>query len=224
MVGVVTGVSPRFARATGDRQGRHGEHTRRYEQAAAPPGVARASGGPCALECGGELRRRGKAFAGLFGQGPGEYPGDRFRHLGTPRSERRQRRDHLLGHDRLRRRARERRLPSEHLVEHAPQAVDVAPAVDRTLAAGLLRAHVGRRADRSARLGEPIVTGGLHRGGDTEVGDDRLIVLEQDVLRLDVAVDHAVAVGVVQGQRDLPDDPDCRRDGKSPLIVELPTE
>ena len=44
----------------------------------------------------------------------------------------------------------------------------------------------------------------MDREGDTEVGDERAPVLQQDVLGLDVAVDHALAVRVVQRTRHLP--------------------
>ena len=59
----------------------------------------------------------------------------------------------------------------------------------------------------------------LHGRGHAEIGDDRLAVLEQDVLRLDVAVDHALAVGVVQGERHLARDP--QGDGHGELALPL---
>ena len=43
--------------------------------------------------------------------------------------------------------------PGEHLVEHGAERVDVGPGVDRLVAAGLLGAHVGRRARRPGRSG-----------------------------------------------------------------------
>ena len=50
--------------------------------------------------------------------------------------------------------ARERRLARQHLVEHAGEAVLVAAAVEPGLGGGLLRAHVRRRADREAAVGD----------------------------------------------------------------------
>jgi hypothetical protein len=44
-----------------------------------------------------------------------------------------------------------------------------------------------------------VAARGGDRGGDPEVGHHRLTLLQQDVLRLDVAVDHPVAMGI--GQR-----------------------
>ena len=43
-----------------------------------------------------------------------------------------------------------------------------------------------------------MAAGLLHGEGDAEVGDQRGSVLEPRVLRLDAAVNHALAVGVVQ--------------------------
>ena len=55
----------------------------------------------------------------------------------------------------------------------------------------------------------------LLRGeGDAEVGDQRAAVVQQDVLRLDVAMDDAVAVGVVEGAGDLGGDAHGVGDGE----------
>ena len=69
------------------------------------------------------------------------------------------------------------------------------------VAQGLFGRHVGRRAHRAAGAG-------LHEGGGgqqlghAEVGEVGVAVLiEQDVLRLQVAVDHAAPVRVVEGTR-----------------------
>ena len=95
--------------------------------------------------------------------------------------------------------AGEWRLPREHLVQHAGQAVDVAARVHVAAPRRLLGAHVGRRADREAGLGQLLGAGRAQRAGDAEVGDDRLVAVEEDVLGLDVTVDDAAAVRV--GQR-----------------------
>ena len=65
---------------------------------------------------------------------------------------------------------------------------------------------------RGAASASPLVSPSLplvspHQFRDAEVGDfDPALLVEQDVLRLDVAVDHAVVVGVLQGLADLRDD------------------
>ena len=57
----------------------------------------------------------------------------------------------------------------------------------------------------------------MHGEGDAEVGHQRRPVLQQDVLRLDVAVDHALAVGVVERGGDLAREPERLLDRKLPL-------
>ena len=109
------------------------------------------------------------------------------------------------------------RLAGEHLVEHRRERVDVAARVDRAVAGRLLGAHVLWRAERYPRLRQARARGGAERERDPEIGDHGLPVLEQDVLRLDVAVDHAVPVGIVQRARDGARDLDGRRHRELPL-------
>ena len=68
------------------------------------------------------------------------------------------------------------------------------------LGAGLLRAHVGRSAHGEAAVGDVdvVAAGGRHGRGHAEVGHDRLAFLQQDVLRLDVAMDDVMPVGVAE--------------------------
>ena len=94
----------------------------------------------------------------------------------------------------------------DHVVEGGAEAVDVGPAVDVDLAADLLGGDVVRRAVGLALL----ALGGLDIGrlaGQTHIGQlhDALRV-DHDVLGLDVAVDQAVGVGVLEGVADLDDD------------------
>ena len=92
----------------------------------------------------------------------------------------------------------ERRMPREHLVQNAPERVEVAPAVERHILVGLLGAHVRGRAGQSAGAGEAALGRRAHRAGHAEVGHDGVAFLEQDVLGLDVAMDHALPVCVVE--------------------------
>ena len=78
-----------------------------------------------------------------------------------------------FGDDRLRGGSGVGRLAGEQLVEHAAQAVEVGPAVERGVAQRLLGTHVGRRAEGEAGLGEAVVGAGLERAGDAEVGEQR---------------------------------------------------
>ena len=68
-----------------------------------------------------------------------------------------------------------------------------------------------RRAERHAGLGHPRPARLAGGERDAEVGHQRLAVVDQDVLGLDVAVDHAVPVGVVQRRSDFGGDPDGLR-------------
>jgi hypothetical protein len=115
---------------------------------------------------------------------------------------------HDPGDDRLRRRTRERRLTREHLVQHAAQRVHVAPGRDLALAHRLLGAHVGRGAEAHAGLGHagaPVRPRGGER--DAEVGHERAAVVQQDVLGLDVPVDHPMPMRVVERVGHLTGDP-----------------
>ena len=57
------------------------------------------------------------------------------------------------------RRALERRAPDQHLVADDGERVLVGARVHRPLAGGLLGRHVGRRAERQAGLGQPVLVG-----------------------------------------------------------------
>ena len=98
-----------------------------------------------------------------------------------------------------------RRPAARHLVQHAAEAEQVGPLVE-LLPEGLLRGHVHRRAGNKAALRDAGVVGGA---GQAEVGDLRLVrpAFEQDVARLDVAVDQVARMGRGQPLGDLPADP-----------------
>jgi hypothetical protein len=106
----------------------------------------------------------------------------------------------------------ERRAEGEHLVERQAQRVDVAPAVD--LAAERLGGHVPQGAEDVTGVGEVLL---VVRLGQAEVGDpDDAARVEQQVGRLDVAVDDPLDVRVGQGIGHLDTDP------RHPLPVGLP--
>ena len=109
----------------------------------------------------------------------------------------------VLDPDRERRVALERDSPGRHLVKDDAERVDVGAGVDR-LALDLLRAHVFRGPDHDPRPGDALP---LERAGDTEIHDvDAAALVDHDVLRLEVAVDDAVAVGLGQAPGDLQGD------------------
>ena len=102
-----------------------------------------------------------------------------------------------------------RRLSREHLEQHAAQAVHVAARVGRH-PEGLLGTHVSRRSDGLTRLGDRQVAGGTDRARDAEIGDHGVIRREQDVFRLDVAVDDALRVGERERVSHVGGDVQCR--------------
>ena len=135
----------------------------------------------------------------------------------------------------------ERQLAAQELVEHDPQAVDVAAAVDMMgLAGGLLGTHVRRRADDLAVHRHDGV--GLGANGQPEIDQDRpaqpvralflgrsfppivspVRTLHHDIGRLDVAMDQPVVVRVVEGLGDLRDEQGALPEGEPALLQRVP--
>ena len=112
----------------------------------------------------------------------------------------------MLAHDALRRGAHEGRLAGQHLVEHATQTVDVAPPIQLCAPHALLGAHVQGRSHRETGLRQFVASRRVDRAGDAKVRHDGVTRFEEDVLGLDVAVHHALGVGIAQGIRDLAPD------------------
>ena len=108
---------------------------------------------------------------------------------------------------RHRARTDKRRGAGTHLVQHAPKAEQVGAVIDRATL-GLLRRHVGRRACDRPDLRQPHV--GVGDPGQPEIQDlhpeARGRRFEPDVLRLDVAVHHALLVGGPQARGNLAGD------------------
>ena len=88
-------------------------------------------------------------------------------------------------------------LQGQELVEGHAQRIDVGAAVDHdALGQGLLGAHVPQRAQDVAGEGQAVVALDL---GQAEVGDpEAALGVEQEVAGLDVAVEDAPGVGVVE--------------------------
>ena len=102
------------------------------------------------------------------------------------------------GDDTLQRGRGERWFPREHFKGDRTQRIDVGPGVDTALAHRLFRRHVVRRTEREPRLRHALTARVLQRQRDAEVRYERMAALQQNVLRLDVAMDHATLVGVLQ--------------------------
>ena len=145
-----------------------------------------------------ELARRRKPVAWLLGQRARDDLLDGLRHPGTKRSHARRWSGGAARHHRARRSTLKGRRAGEHLVEHAAQGIEIAPAIHVLVAGRLLGAHVRRRSHGEAGARRAHLARQLDHVRDAEVGDVRVIVGEQDVRRLDVAVDDAVPMRVLE--------------------------
>ena len=98
--------------------------------------------------------------------------------------------------------ARMWRPPGQHLVQQRAQTVEV-DARANLLPGELLRRHVAQRAHDHSSLGRSLQRL-AQQPRDAEVDEPGVAIgPDQDVPGLDVAVDHAARVSVVQGLRDL---------------------
>ena len=112
----------------------------------------------------------------------------------------------------------ERRLAGQHLVDQDAQRVQVGLVADLGGPADLLGGHVGGRPQGppGGRQG-----GGVEVLGDPEVGQlDLALAGDHQVRRLEVAVDHAVLVRVVQRVADLDGQVDHLAPGERPALLE----
>ena len=94
-----------------------------------------------------------------------------------------------------------RPLSGQHLVEHDAQGVDVGPTIEGK-AFGLFRAQVVGTSECGTFVRDLLVAVELF--GDAEIGQLRgAVTVEQDVARLDVAVNDAAPVDEMQTGRHL---------------------
>jgi hypothetical protein len=114
------------------------------------------------------------------------------------RVQRARRFGHDPRHHRLRGGAGEGRLAGEHLVQHGAERVDVRARRDLPLAHRLLGTHVVRRPETHPGLGHPRAARLARGEGNPEIRHERLPIVQQDVLGLDVPVHHVVPVRVVE--------------------------
>ena len=152
---------------------------------------------------------------------------DRGRQIGAQHAHGRRVGRENLRDDRLLRRRGEWRLACEHLVAHGAEREDVAARIECALAGRLLGTHVLRSADRKPRLREragrcaATRRARIQRARDAEVREERIAPRgQQNVLGLDVAVDHTLLVGVVERTCDLADDPRYILHRHLPLVAE----
>ena len=117
----------------------------------------------------------------------------------------------------------------DELVEHDAQRIDVRRGAERR-ARDLLRRHVLRRVRAAGELGlsrRPFLPF-IQQLGDPEVEQPDLTVAgDEDVRRLEIAVDDEPAVRVADGLHDLPEQAHARgqveRLGRAVLVDERPS-
>ncbi|CAM5240293.1 hypothetical protein SGLAM104S_03248 [Streptomyces glaucescens] len=102
--------------------------------------------------------------------------------------------------------------------EDGAEAEDVAGGGD-AVTAHLLGCHETGRADEGAGAGEPAVGDGLQGAGDAEVDDAGAVDGQQDVGRLQVAVDDPRRVDVLQGVGEPGGEDAHRALGQRPVVV-----
>ena len=107
---------------------------------------------------------------------------------------------------------------SDRFEEDGAETVNV--RLRRCLPTELLGRHVRGGTDRQAALCERLTTRSDDRLRDPEVGDERVVVGEHDVGGLDVAVDHALAVCVVQAAGHVSGDADGPVRGQPALSIQ----
>ncbi len=153
-----------------------------------------------------QLGRVGRARAGDLGRLPTER-GEAGR--GARRLALADEPAHLVGRRAVEGLLRQRAHAGEELVEHHAERVDVGAGVDVAADVGLLRRHVGGRADPTADHGVQRAIGERLRDrlGDAEVDDlgHRLAVAlgDQHVRGLEVAMEDAAPVRVLDAVADL---------------------
>jgi hypothetical protein len=156
----------------------------------------------------GEVGAGRIALVRILRHGLGENVVDGRRQVRADRAEAQRRRGQVRVEHRDRQLALERHRAAEHLEGHAGERVLVGPAVDR-LAVDLLGGGVVGGAEELAGDGQRA--GRQHRPGDAEVRQVGVLRaaaprVDEDVARLDVAVDKPGGVRGVQGGGDRGDE------------------
>ena len=190
-------------REVDDRSG--AQHRRIRDRLAEPPPAAvlvRGGGGwrgKRAASLVDERRRRPVAILGPLRQSSRHDRVQRLRQLGPALARPGRRlRDMGVEHRGLGL-VRERHLAGQRLVEHGGERVEVAGRADG-LTADLLRRRVVEGAEVLARQRRAAVAGALRQ---PEVGQVGAVAVDEDVLRLHVAVDEPRAVGGVERGRNV---------------------
>ncbi len=108
------------------------------------------------------------------------------------------------------------------MVQGAAQAVDVGADVGVAGVLRLLGGHVVGRAHDHVRAGQPVAALRRQRREAEVEHLDGAVAATDQVGGLDVAVDHAALVGVLEPQRRLPDVGACLGHGQRPTLLYQP--
>ncbi len=152
---------------------------------------------------GGHLHRARITIGGLFGQTRGDHLIHRRRNRVAFLRRPRRRSDHVAHRNLLERLPRKRRMTGQTLIEHTRQRIDI--RTRRSLPRlETLRRHIGPRADRRTGRRQRSLT---DRARDAEVDEIReVVVRQQNIGRLHVAVHQTRPMSRVQRRGDLLDD------------------
>ena len=176
------------------------------------------------LELGHQLLGALPAIGRALLQASHHQRGQRRRH-GPVRRDRLGGGGHVGGEHLLRARPGERRPARQQLVRHHAEGVEVGPVIHVRVGHRLFRRHVGRRAQRDAHGRERLAPGGLaQRLGHAEIHHQRVPAAEHHVLGLEIAVDHAVAVGFGERVGDVAEDAHRVADRQLALLRQLVAE
>ena len=128
---------------------------------------------------------------------------NRGRHISAELPQRRRRVHETLINERRKRRPLEWQLARQHFVQHARERIHVAARIKTRLAHSLLGTHVRGRAHHQARLRQRLFGHVARDVRDAEIHQHRLAFVQQDVLRLDIAMHESLAVRMIERSRDL---------------------
>ncbi len=207
------------AERRGDCPREHPEQSRGTRRRHRPSGTGRyARRGRCSKRA-RKFRGTGKAIGRQLGERHEHGGLDVLRHRIAQHVQGRRLFTQHLGHDGLHVAAQKRRIAGQHFVRDRTQRVEVAAGVDGALAHRLLGAHVLRRAEAQSSLRHALAGGALHSERDTEVGDECAAIVQENVLRLDVAMNDVLAMCAIERTGDFACD--AHRVGKRQLSFAL---
>ena len=172
-----------------------------------------------------EVQDRGEPSFGLLRQAARDDALELLGHVGSDAADHRRCRGEMRLHDPDRAVAGEGHVAREHLEEDDPDLIDVAAPVN-LCGHDLLGAHVFRRAEGHAGRGRRELAGiGRVELGDAEVDQLHevavpLIVDDEDVRGLDVAVEDASRVSRREALAELPGDEGGPERLDGPLLVD----